>query len=204
MKTFCLIGAGGFASEVYCLLTDLGKSTQTECFMETSPSKESFMGLPVKPISSFDPDKNIAVICVGDPVQKQTLIRQLPKNTEFETLIHPTVIMSKFVEVGIGSIICAGSILTCNIKLGKFVHLNLNTTVGHDCVIGDYATTAPAVNLSGNTDIGDNVYMGTNSAIREKINIVDDVVIGMGAIVVNDLLTPGIYIGNPAKKLERN
>ena len=39
-------------------------------------------------------------------------------------------------EIGAGSIITAGCIITTNIKIGKHSHLNLHTTIGHDCELG--------------------------------------------------------------------
>ena len=77
----------------------------------------------------------------------------------------------------------------------------MHTTVGHDCIIGDFFTTAPAVNISGSCKFGDNVYVGTNASVKNGITICDDVTIGMGGVVVKDILKPGTYIGNPAKLL---
>jgi UDP-3-O-[3-hydroxymyristoyl] glucosamine N-acyltransferase len=69
-------------------------------------------------------------------------------------------------------------------------------------VIGDYVTFSPGVNVSGNVNIGDNCYIGTNAVIREKINICSDVVIGAGGVVVKDITEPGVYVGNPVKKIK--
>jgi UDP-3-O-[3-hydroxymyristoyl] glucosamine N-acyltransferase len=43
--------------------------------------------------------------------------------------------------------------------------------------------------------------MGGCSNIREKINISNDVIIGMNAAVVKNIEESGIYIGVPSKKL---
>lgn len=93
--------------------------------------------------------------------------------------------------------------MTCNIKIGKHAHLNLHTTIGHDCIIGDYFTTAPATNISGNCEFGECVYFGTNSSVRQGIKICDNVTIGMGGIVVKNINEEGVYIGNPVKKLNK-
>ena len=100
------------------------------------------------------------------------------------------------------SIICSGTIITTNVKLGKHTHLNLHTTIGHDCVIGDYFTTAPGVQISGNENIGNRVYFGTRSCVKQKITICDDVIIGMNAGVVKNITESGTYIGTPAKKIK--
>ena len=50
------------------------------------------------------------------------------------------------------------------------------------------------------TIIGNNVSIGTNATIL-PITICDGVVIGAGSVVTNDIVSPGIYAGNPAKKI---
>ena len=49
-------------------------------------------------------------------------------------------------------------------------------------------------------EIGNNVSIGTNATIL-PVKIVDNVVIGAGSVVTKDILLPGTYAGNPAKKL---
>jgi UDP-3-O-[3-hydroxymyristoyl] glucosamine N-acyltransferase len=126
----------------------------------------------------------------------------MPKNTSYYTYIDANArILDKNCIIGKGSVICAGVIVTTNIKIGEFSHLNLNTTIGHDTITGSYFTTAPGVNVSGNCIIGDNVYCGTNSAIREKVKICDNVVLGLNAGVVKDITVSGVYTGTPCKKM---
>lgn len=100
-----------------------------------------------------------------------------------------------------GTIICPGTILTDNIQIGAHCLVNLNCTIGHDCVIGDFVTFSPGANISGNVTIGNGCYIGSNAVIRDKIRICDNVVIGVGGVVVKDITEPGIYVGNPVKKI---
>lgn len=208
-KQICIMGTGGFAREVLCLIADLGKYEEVDCFMESNEAWEtewkgkSIMGKPVKPQSEFNPSKSVATIGVGDTKIRQKIANSLPENTEYITLVHPTAVVSRWVEIGKGAIICAGSILTCNIKIGKHAHFNLQTTVGHDCNIGDFVTTAPSVNISGICNIGHHVYFGTGAGVRQGINICDNVTIGMGAMVVKNIEEAGTYVGMPAINLAK-
>jgi sugar O-acyltransferase (sialic acid O-acetyltransferase NeuD family) len=211
-KKICIAGTGGFGRETLCCLIDSlqlhGKELKIEdiaCFMVSDNhfKEETIMGATVIPQSKFDPLLYEVVVAIGDPKVRRQMVDSLPKETKYATIIHPSVVMSKWVDIGAGSIITAGTILTCNIKLGKHAHLNLHTTIGHDCVIGDYFSTTPGVNISGNCTFGDNVYFGTNSSVREKIKICDNVTIGMGGVVVKNIDAAGVYVGNPLKKLEK-
>jgi UDP-3-O-[3-hydroxymyristoyl] glucosamine N-acyltransferase len=82
------------------------------------------------------------------------------------------------------------------------VHLNLQTTIGHDCKIGDYFTTAPGVKISGNCTIYDCVYIGTNSCVKQNINIHSLSTIGLNTGVVKNINESGTYVGTPAKKIK--
>jgi UDP-3-O-[3-hydroxymyristoyl] glucosamine N-acyltransferase len=111
--------------------------------------------------------------------------------------------VSEWTNIGDGSVITAGCIVTVNVKIGKHAHLNLQTTVGHDSIIGDYFTTAPGARINGNSCIGHSVYVGSNATLRQGINVCNNALIGMGAIVVKDVTEKGVYVGNPAEKLSR-
>jgi|SRR5690554_252471 len=208
-KQILISGTGGISKEVLCLITDLGKYDDVAGFIEPDfiiekgniPS--NIMGKPVLPYSKVDLTKHVVSLAMGDSKIREKSITQLPEGIEFITLIHPTAVVSEWVEIGEGAIICAGTIITCNIKIGKHAQLNLNTTIGHDCEIGDFFTTAPNVNISGNCTFGDHVYFGTSSSIKQGISIKGDTIIGMGAIVTKNIDEPGVYVGIPAKKLAK-
>jgi sugar O-acyltransferase (sialic acid O-acetyltransferase NeuD family) len=209
-KKICIFGAGGFGREVLCCLIDIIananlKIEEVACFLVNDEyfKENKIMGIDVIPLSSFNPDLYTVVVAIGDPASRKRVVNSLPKTTAYKTIIHPSAVISKWVDIGEGSIITAGTILTCNIKIGKHAHLNLHTTIGHDCVIGDFFTTAPAVNISGNCHFGNNVYLGTNSSVRDGIRISDNITIGMGGVVVKHLSDEGTYIGNPVKKIEK-
>jgi sugar O-acyltransferase (sialic acid O-acetyltransferase NeuD family) len=153
------------------------------------------------PLSSFDPTEYEVIVAIGDPRARYDMIQKLPKETKYFTFIHPSaILLGDDIIIGKGSIICAGCILTSNIIIGEHAHLNLQTTIGHDCRIGDFFTTAPGAKISGNCTIYDLVYIGTNASIKEKISIHSLVTIGLNAGVVKNIEEPGTYIGTPAKK----
>lgn len=84
-------------------------------------------------------------------------------------------------------------------------------TIGQDCFIGHgvmfindlFATGGPAggdKTLWKETKIGNGVSIGSNATIL-PVTICDKVVIAAGAVVTKNITEPGIYVGNPAKKL---
>ena len=195
-----IIGAGGFAKEVYWSLEPKDR-INTIFFVDDEYYKGN--DKLILPISKFNPEEYEIVIAIANPEDRQKIIERLPKKTKYFTHIHSScIILGDDVEIGEGSIICAGVIITTNVKLGKHVHLNLHTTIGHDCRIGDYFTTAPGAKISGNCLINDLVYVGTNSSIREKLTICDNVIIGMNGVVVKNINKPGTYVGVPVNRIK--
>lgn len=85
-------------------------------------------------------------------------------------------------------------------------------TIGSDCFIGHgvmfindlFQKGGPAggdKNLWKETHIGDHVSIGSNATIL-PVTICDNVVIGAGAVVSKDITEPGVYVGNPARKIK--
>ncbi|MEO9021804.1 MAG: NeuD/PglB/VioB family sugar acetyltransferase [Ginsengibacter sp.] len=209
-KKICILGVGGFGREVLFCLNDMIatsnlKIEETACFMVDDQyyNESRIMGIDVIRHSKFDPALYNVVVAIGDPSARKKVVESLPITTTYATIIHPSAVISKWVEIGEGSIITAGTVITCNIKIGKHSHLNLHTTIGHDCVIGNFFTTAPAANISGNCHFGNCVLFGTNSSVRQGVSICDNVTVGMGGVVVKNITEEGVYIGNPLKKLEK-
>ena len=194
-----IIGYGGFAKEVYYSL-DQFQRIGLKFFVDDlwyDPKN-----LDCLPLSEFDPLEYEVVVAVGNPLDRMSIVSRMPENTRYFTHVHPTAQILGDVEIGEGSIICAGVILTTNIKIGKHAHLNLQTTIGHDTQIGNYLTTAPGAKISGNCTIGNYFYLGTNASVREKITITNNVTVGLNSGVVKDIDSEGTYVGVPAKKIK--
>jgi len=176
-----IVGKGGFAREV---ATYLG-AQNIKADMVLSSEAE-------KP-------KQYAV-CIGDPVARERICMELVRGGMLDTSVYCFSRYAFDYSAAYGTIICPGAVLTTNLKLGRFVIVNLNCTVGHDAVIGDFCTLSPGVHVSGNVKIGNCCYIGSGAVIREGITICDGVTIGAGAVVLNDITDPGIYVGVPAMK----
>jgi len=206
----CIIGIGGFGRETLCCFIDIlnnpnAKLEELVCFMvdDDEYKEKELKGIPIYPLSQLDTKKHKVVVAVGNPIVRENIIKRLPANTIYSTLIHPSATVSKWVVIGKGSIVCAGSVITTDVKIGNHAHINLNTTIGHDCEIGDFFTSAPSVNISGICRIGDKVYFGSGSCIKQQVSICSNVIIGMGGIVIKDINVSGTYVGNPVKKIEK-
>ena len=121
---------------------------------------------------------------------------------KFGRVIDPSVEISDLVTIGEGTIICAHTIITVNIKIGSHVIINLDCTVGHDAIIKDFATLYPSVNVSGITNIGHAAELGTGMQIIQGKSIGDYSIVGAGAVVVKNIPEKCTAVGSPAKPIK--
>jgi sugar O-acyltransferase (sialic acid O-acetyltransferase NeuD family) len=202
-----IFGAGGFGREVAWLATTAGYA-QDELAFVVEPgynTPETVDGIPVRVLGVDDvPPGAECVVAVGEPHARMHAVEKcLAHGLSFARLIHPDTHRSLRVEIGLGSLICAGNILTTNVRVGEHVHLNLACTVGHDVRVGDYTTVAPGVNISGNVTFGQGVYVGTgasiiNGASSEPLVIGDGAVVAAGACVTKPVEAGAMVAGVPA------
>ncbi|MCK9330329.1 MAG: acyltransferase [Candidatus Cloacimonetes bacterium] len=110
-----------------------------------------------------------------------------------------------FVEIQKNVVIGENTKIQSHSFICELVSIGDNCFIGHGVMfINDkFSTGAPAQGdktLWSKTNIGNNVSIGSNATIL-PVNICDNVVIGAGAVVTKNITKPGIYVGNPAKKL---
>jgi len=199
VKPLAIFGAGGMAKEAFFFAKDL--HLKVGAFFDYR-AREPLYGVDVLDEEDFNPEEFLAVIAIGKPTIRSRIASRLSeRHATFMTLIHPSVVIygRDTVTIGDGGFLCPGCLLTCDISLGKFCQLNLGTTICHGTQAGDYFTTAPGVNISGNVKIGNNVHLGTNCSVIHEVTITDNVTIGAGACVVDDILESGTYAGTPAR-----
>lgn len=105
-----------------------------------------------------------------------------------------------------------------NVSIGKRTRIQSHSFICEGVVIGDQCFIGHGVMFVNDlfengapggdplkwkkTFIGNHVSIGSNATIL-PVRICDDVVIGAGAVVTKDIVTPGSYVGNPAKLIIR-
>ncbi len=212
MKNLYIIGAGGFGREVAWLVERINKVTPTwniAGFLDDSEAVQNTVINGYKVLGRCDYLQNISeecwVVCtIGASKTRKSVVEKIKKypNVKFPVLIDPSVLCSELLQIGEGTVICAGTIATVNITIGRHVILNLDCTVGHDAVLHDYVTVYPSVNISGNVVVEECVELGTGTQIIQGKRIEKETVVGAGAVVVKDLPARCTAVGAPAKPIK--
>lgn len=147
-------------------------------------------------------------IAIANSAMRQR-IKVLCKSHDVQpwTVVASNAILMDDVSIGEGAVISPFVTMTSNIVIGSYFHANLYAYIEHDCVIGDFVTFAPGAKCNGNVHIEDNVYIGSGAIIKQgapdkPIRIGCGAVIGMGAVVLEDVPPGATVVGNPARVLK--
>lgn len=209
MKDIIIIGAGGFGREVAWLIEDINKIKKTWNLLGFIDEDENQHGKELngyKVLGGFEyieGKRDLYYVCaIGNSSIRKKIVQEKCNNLIAARLIHPSVIMSQYTDIGDGCIICAGSILTVNLRLGNHVIVNLDCTIGHDVNVGDFVTIYPSVNISGNCVIGECSEIGTGTQIIQGKMIGNNTIVGAGSVVVKNIEGNCTVVGVPAKKIK--
>ncbi|MCX6274293.1 MAG: acyltransferase [Bacteroidetes bacterium] len=134
---------------------------------------------------------------------KNVLVIQ-PSNI-YECTIGDDCFIGPFVEIQKSVTIGSKTRIQSHAFICELVTIGNNCFISHGVMfINDlFAEGGPAggkKELWRSTKIGNHVSIGTNATIL-PVSICDHVVIGAGSVVTKDITVPGVYAGNPAKKI---
>jgi len=119
------------------------------------------------------------------------------------SIVHPSATISRFSNLGIGSVVFAHVVVNVDARIGKATILNTACTVDHDCTLGDAVHISPGAHLAGDVSVKHRAWFGIGACVKQGVCIGEDVVIGAGTVVIKDISDGLIVAGNPAKQLEK-
>ena len=209
LKDIIIIGAGGVGRETALIVESINEHKEEWNLLGFVDDNEEIQGKLINGYKLLGKleyllnyNREVYVVCaIANCKVKKAIVNHLQenKNIKFATLIHPSVNINKTVEIGQGSIIYNGVILTANIKIGNQVIISPKCGIGHDSVIEDYVTLLWNVNVSGSVKIGQGSTLGSGSTIIQGLEIGKNSFIGAGAAVIRDIEANRTAVGVPSK-----
>jgi len=191
MKELLLIGGGGHCKSVIDVIEEEGVFTIAGIIDKPSLVGQTVLEYPV--IGSDEDLKRLvksfsyALITVGQiesPDLRSELFKMV-KNTGFilPSIISPKSYVSKYSEIGAGTVIMHHALVNSNARVGENCIVNTKTLVEHDALIGNDCHLSTGVVVNGGAVVGRGSFIGSNSVTRENVKIPENSFIKAGSVV---------------------
>ena len=208
MKDLVIIGTGGVGRETALIVEEINKVKQEWNILGFIDDNKDLIGKEIMGykvigdrsyLNNFEKEVYV-IIAISNYSMKEGLVEYLTnKNIKYATFIHPSVKINDTIEIGQGSIVYPGVIMTVNIKVGNHVIISPKCGIGHDTLIEDYVTLLWNVNVSGAERIRQGATLGSGSTIIQGLEIGRNSFVGAGAVVIRDVEENKTAVGVPSR-----
>jgi len=211
MADLAIVGSEGLAKEIYSIIKELNTRNDTWNVLGFVSMQETgtyviddYRVVGNDTFLMSHRNKLAIVIAIGNPQLRCKLaqVYQTNHHLYFPNIIHPGVIWDQEnIEIGQGNIICAGTVISPDVRVGNFNIINMSSVIAHDSTISDCCSINPGANISGDVSIGDRCTIGASAVIHQGVLVKERSVLGLGGVLTRNTTPDGTYLGNPAKKI---
>lgn len=203
MTSLIVIGAGGHARSLITLLENCGHDIYGIYDDNSQKEKyEAIYGYNLIGKLSDCRRRNSIVLGIGDNRLRSQLRDRFQNNLLKKNLIHPLSIIENRVNVGSSNQIYAMVYINSGVIIGHNNIINTGAILEHEVSIGSHNHISVNAVICGRSSVGSYCFIGAGATIIDKVSVCDNVTIGAGSIVIESILTPGTYVGSPARKLK--
>lgn len=206
-----IYGTGGSGREVHEIASSLGSGRRWDeiVFVDDVTDRRELYGSAVMPFEELarrcSPGEAEFVVAVGEPASRELLFDRVEgRGFGFATIVHPSAFVSPSARLGRGVFVKMQSIVSAEAVLEDNVFVQANVIVGHDVRVGRHTQVSAFTHLAGHAEVGQRCYLGVRASVREECRMGDDVVLAMGAVVMEKRVPSRVLaMGNPAKYVRR-
>lgn len=204
-RPLILIGGGGHCKSVIEVAESVGYEIKGILDMPDEVGKEVLPGHKVIGTDDEIPqyvEKCDFIITVGfikNPALRIKLYNKVKAaGGRLATIIASTAHVSKYAELGEGTVIMHHAFVNAGAKIGDNCIINTFVNIEHDAEVGNQCHISTGTMVNGECKIGENCFIGSQSVCANCIEIASDIIIGAGSVVRKSIRVKGIYAGNPA------
>jgi sugar O-acyltransferase (sialic acid O-acetyltransferase NeuD family) len=199
IEAIYMVGAGGHAKAVMAALS--ANHIVPVAIYDDSPHRQgtALYGVPIQGgIDDFAALGAVsAVIAIGDNNTRKHIAERFPA-VDWLTVVHPYTCIHASVQIGKGSVILEGAIVQPDVVIGQHCILNVESMIGHDCVLENYVHVSGA-KLTGNVHLREGVLLGANTTVHPGVTIGQWSKSAICSAVMRDVAPYSVLIGNPAR-----
>lgn len=200
-----LIGGGGHCKSVIEVAESTGYEIKGILDMPDEVGKEVLPGHKVIGTDNEIPqyveecDFVITVGFIKNPAIRIKLYNKVKAaGGRLATIIASTAHVSKYAELGEGTVIMHHAFVNAGAKIGDNCIINTFVNIEHDAEVGNQCHISTGTMVNGECKIGENCFIGSQSVCANCIEIASDIIVGAGSVVRKSIRVKGIYAGNPA------
>jgi sugar O-acyltransferase (sialic acid O-acetyltransferase NeuD family) len=117
--------------------------------------------------------------------------------------VHSSCVIDSTVVLGKGAVVLPGCTIDKGVIVGENTIINTGCVIAHDTQIGPHSFLGPGVVAAGFVNVGQECFLGVHTTIIDNISIASGVQTGGGTVVIKNLLSRGVYVGCPAKRMTK-
>ena len=204
-RPLILIGGGGHCKSVIEVAESTGYEIKGILDMPDEVGKEVLPGHKVIGTDNEIPqyveecDFVITVGFIKNPALRIKLYNKVKAaGGRLATIIASTAHVSKYAELGEGTVIMHQAFVNAGAKIGDTCIINTFVNIEHDAEVGNQCHISTGTMVNGECKIGENCFIGSQSVCANCIEIASDIIVGAGSVVRKSIRVKGIYAGNPA------
>lgn len=204
-RPLILIGGGGHCKSVIEVAESAGYEIKGILDMPDEVGKDVLPGHKVIGTDDEIPqyvEKCDFVITVGfikNPALRIKLYNKVKAaGGRLATIIASTAHVSKYAELGEGTVIMHQAFVNAGAKIGDNCIINTFVNIEHDAEVGNQCHISTGTMVNGECKIGKNCFIGSQSVCANCIEIASNIIVGAGSVVRKSIHVKGIYAGNPA------
>lgn len=208
-KPIILIGAGGHCISCIDIIEQTGLFEIIGIL--DHPEKKSTKILGYSVIGTDDdiptfvldcPNFHITVGQIKSPCIRQTIYGRIKSaGALLPVIVSPSAYVSLYSKIKEGTIIMHHALVNADVEIGRCCIINSKALIEHEAVVGDFCHISTGAILNGKVTVGNKCFIGSNTVVGNNLEICDNVVIAAGSQVLKSIKLPGIYIGNPLRKI---
>jgi sugar O-acyltransferase (sialic acid O-acetyltransferase NeuD family) len=147
-------------------------------------------------------DFALVAIAIGDNYVRNKKFQEVRESgLRTITVIHPTVHLSRFVELGEGVTILAGATINAGTVIEDNVCVNTAASVDHDNHLERSCHVFPNATLTGGVRLGEFAYVGSGAVVAPNLTVHKYSYVASGAAVIRDVPEGTIVGGVPAVEI---
>ena len=200
MAPFIIFGCGGHSRSVTDILLSYRKDLSPVFIDEGAQVGEKLYGFPI--LSKIEGELGEFFFGIGNNEKRKAKYEEMG-TSRLISIVSPYSYRGRESTLGKGVFIGNFSHIGPEAYIGDNTIVNNGATIEHEVVVGSHCHIGPRAVISGRCKIGDLVFVGVGAVIKDSISICSHVGIGAGAVIVKDITEPGVYIGCPGKKYEK-